>query len=107
MAYIDEAQQREYRRAWSQRRRARNRSWVQQYKLYMGCADCGYDAHHAALEFDHIGTDKRANVASLMSQDIALWAEIKKCEVVCGNCHNIRTYERMVAADKAERVPME
>ena len=87
----------EYMRKWSQERRARNRLLVQQYKVEKGCADCGYNEHHAALEFDHIADDKVANVASLMGQEKALWAEIAKCEVVCSNHHSIRTYERLMA----------
>ena len=67
-------------REWSRKRRERNRLLVQEYKVEKGCVDCGYNAHHAALEFDHHNGDKIANVASLMGQEKALWAEIEKCE---------------------------
>jgi hypothetical protein len=62
-----------------------------------GCVDCGYAAHPAALDFDHTTDEKVTNIAALVSRN-AKWetilAEIEKCEVVCSNCHRIRTVER-------------
>lgn len=85
----------EYQREWARRRRERNRKLVQDYKVEKGCADCGYNGHHAALEFDHISDNKVQNVATLMGKEKALWEEIAKCEVVCSNCHSIRTWNRL------------
>lgn len=72
------------------------REWVIAYKLEHGCADCGYSAHHAALDFDHRpGTTKVRDIKS--GQQLgwqALMDEVAKCDVVCANCHRIRTYER-------------
>lgn len=70
---------------------------VHAYKLEQGCADCGYDKHPAALEFDHMpGTVKLFNVGEKVAcyKGETIWAEIAKCEVVCANCHAIRTAER-------------
>ncbi len=65
-------------------------------KLERGCADCGYNAHPAALDFDHLpGAEKWRGVSRLMTvrwEKVA--EEIAKCEVVCANCHRIRTAER-------------
>lgn len=72
------------------------RKAIADYKVEKGCVDCGYNAHHAALEFDHLPEyDKVKSVASLMynSWEI-IWAEIAKCEIVCSNCHSIRTFNR-------------
>lgn len=65
-------------------------------KMERGCADCGYRAHPAALHFDHLpGTTKISEVSTLARRGRAdLLAEIAKCEVVCANCHAIRTAER-------------
>lgn len=73
------------------------RAVVQQYKVEQGCADCGYDSHHAALEFDHLpGVEKTRTVASLFYCSWErIWAEIAKCEVVCANCHAMRTMQRL------------
>src|SRR5215467_9540680 len=70
--------------------------WVNDYKVRVGCADCGYNAHPAALDFDHLpGAVKTRDIRS--GQNFgwqALMDEIEKCEVVCANCHRIRTVER-------------
>jgi hypothetical protein len=78
--------------------RIRKRSeFMDAYKLERGCADCGWAGHPAALEFDHLpGSAKvievsRLRVVGTMQQ---LLDEIAKCEVVCANCHRIRTAER-------------
>lgn len=70
------------------------KKFIAEYKLKIGCVDCGYNKHHSALEFDHIVGDKKLNVCFAKSTKQAL-EEIKKCEVVCSNCHRIRTYTRL------------
>jgi hypothetical protein len=75
---------------------------IHQYQLERGCADCGYNAHPAALEFDHRpGTEKLFNVGEKIgAKDKQLiWDEIAKCDVVCANCHAIRTYNRRVPVE--------
>jgi hypothetical protein len=73
------------------------------YKLRMGCKDCGYNENAVALEFDHVeeGTKVRS-VSQLSSLETAM-AEMKKCEVVCANCHRIRTQERLRRRHYAEK----
>ena len=73
-----------------------NRAYVNAFKLERGCADCGYRGHPAALQFDHLpGTHKLYKVTDLvMGNRKKLDAEIAKCEVVCANCHAIRTVTR-------------
>lgn len=49
------------------------------------------------FEIDHIGTDKFMSVGQMISQNYGLEAikrEIAKCEIVCANCHKIRTSTR-------------
>tara|TARA_R110000751_G_C13633083_1_gene466075 strand:+ start:313 stop:810 length:498 start_codon:yes stop_codon:yes gene_type:complete len=68
--------------------------FIADYKMERGCTDCGYRKHHTALEFDHIRGKKELNVC--LSKSIAqAKKEIEKCEVVCSNCHRIRTYNRL------------
>jgi hypothetical protein len=58
------------------------------------CSDCG-ESNPLLLEFDHID-DKSHNISAMIrshSPDSVL-KEIEKCEVVCANCHRLRTYER-------------
>lgn len=81
-------------------RRARyrqpKRDAIDALKLKRGCTDCGYRGHAAALEFDHLpGHVKRFNISEKMGRSIEeLLIEIAKCEVVCANCHRIRTVDR-------------
>lgn len=83
----------------SPRARKRAAKWrlSQLIKLYSGCVDCGYDAHAQALQFDHIGNDKKMNVSDMIRSDyswITIKEEIAKCEVRCANCHAMMTARR-------------
>ncbi len=74
---------------------------IQAIKVERGCADCGYANHPAALEFDHLpGFVKEHRIAQLANgaKRAKIMAEIAKCEVVCANCHRIRTAERLAQA---------
>ena len=66
------------------------------YKVEKGCESCGYNEHSAALQFDHIDpSQKHEAVATMMSKRRPaelVWEEIKKCRVLCANCHMVRTY---------------
>jgi hypothetical protein len=48
------------------------------------------------MDFDHLG-DKIAEVSLMVPTygTKSLLAEVAKCDVVCANCHRIRTYERL------------
>lgn len=70
---------------------------MQEIKLAKGCSDCGYKEHPAALDFDHLpGTEKLFNIGtSIATKPLrVVLAEIEKCEVVCANCHRVRTAKR-------------
>lgn len=89
------ARRSEVTRARSQR--AERQAYVNQIKIEQGCADCGYREHAVALDFDHVAGIKSADVAVLVRRLVPypeLDAEIAKCEVVCANCHRVRTLER-------------
>lgn len=58
------------------------------------CADCGKTFHPVCMDFDH-SFDKKFNVSQAKSLSIkSISKEIEKCEVVCSNCHRLRTYKR-------------
>ncbi len=77
-------------------RKARAHKWIKQLKLDSGCVDCGYAENPVALQFDHIGDDKEFTIAdNLTCSTERLEAEVAKCEVVCANCHHIRTHRRL------------
>ena len=73
------------------------RARLDELKLAAGCADCGYKGHPHALEFDHLpGSVKCFSIGTKLASfgTERVMAEIAKCEVVCANCHRIRTAER-------------
>jgi hypothetical protein len=63
-------------------------------KLARRCADCGWFGWARGLDWDHVRGEKVATIAILIGK-LASWtdvvAEMEKCEVVCANCHRIRT----------------
>ncbi len=77
------------------RRTARNKSVVEKLKS-SPCADCHQVFPVEAMDFDHL-YDKEALISKLVytAGTERLLAEISKCEVVCSNCHRIRTAERL------------
>ena len=71
----------------------RIKQFCSRVKMFKGCAICGYKKHPAALHFNHIDpTKKVANVSKLRSW-VKVKEEIRKCEVLCANCHAIKTVE--------------
>lgn len=85
--------------AWKARKtahRAETIVWYREQKAEP-CTDCGDSFHVAAMQFDHRdGTVKVADPATLASQGKRqkLEEEILKCDLVCANCHAVRTYNR-------------
>lgn len=66
------------------------------------CADCGGEFPYYVMQFDHLpGTEKRGNVSHMVHKGgrQAILDEIAKCEVVCANCHAVRTFERVAARE--------
>lgn len=78
----------------SLRNRVRLREMVDNIKQSNPCKDCGVFYPPCVMDFDHLHS-KEGNVASLVSKG-ASWRkiqqEISKCELVCSNCHRIRTH---------------
>ena len=61
-----------------------------------GCVDCGIN-NHIILDFDHL-RDKKYNISRMVHDGFswkAIKKEIAKCQIVCANCHRIRTYNRL------------
>lgn len=77
-------------------RSQQNRLKLITIKEKSGCIDCGYNLHHSALEFDHLPQyDKTCSVMSLIHRSWErIMEEVNKCEIVCANCHAIRTFNR-------------
>ncbi len=111
MAYKNKEHRKAYWRAWYKENRAdiiahvkrhRNKrlaeigSWINELKS-KPCADCKNTFHPVAMDFDHVKGKKIQNVSRLIRDGYSLdkiKLEIAKCEVVCANCHRIRTFSR-------------
>ena len=77
----------------------KNKAWHKskwdEFKTTLKCTQCGF-SHPAALDFHHIDPSKKEyNVHRLVAnkQFKKAHEEIKKCIVLCANCHRIHHYE--------------
>lgn len=63
------------------------------------CADCGQKFDAVCMDFDHLPDFEKSHNISYMIRHRMAWekieAEIAKCEVVCSNCHRLRTRDRL------------
>lgn len=58
------------------------------------CTDCGVTYPYYVMQFDHL-RDKNFGLAACRSiGKERIKEEISKCEVVCANCHMIRSHKR-------------
>lgn len=82
------------------------KSWLAEIKTKSGCVECGYNKAPVALDFDHLPGFKKIRDISNMAQHPTrnakeeILSELSKCEVVCSNCHRIRTANRAAGAIK-------
>ena len=72
--------------------------WVRSLKE-KPCTDCKKVYHYCAMDFDHRpGEKKDFNLNRVKTYSLKkLHAEIAKCDLVCANCHRIRTFKRIKA----------
>ncbi len=73
-------------------RRKKIRKWLYNYLLNHPCVDCP-EKDPVVLTFDHL-KDKYMTISLMASTGYSIERiekEIKKCEVVCANCHLRRT----------------
>lgn len=81
-----------------QRRTERREALNQRFKQGP-CMDCGGTFPPEAMDFDHTSDDKIDGVSEMIKQGrplAVIEAEIEKCDLVCANCHRIRTHTRRV-----------
>lgn len=67
------------------------------------CSDCKGEFPHECFDFDNV-IDEPGHVAislllSRNASDDAIQAELNRCQLVCANCHRIRTRTRYGALD--------
>ena len=75
------------------------------------CMDCGGSFPSVCMDFDHReGHEKLLTISYMVNRGNVslsrLIKEIEKCDVVCANCHRIRTHiTRRSVAQQVERTP--
>ena len=83
-----------YQRAQKTYQRKR-RALIDSFKS-VPCMDCGVVYPPYVMDFDHLPENEKSfTIGSYLNRDLdKLMDEIEKCDVVCSNCHRIRTYSR-------------
>jgi len=87
--------------SYVRRNKSRVTEFIEQYKRARSCVDCGFPGREYpyVLDFDHVDGDavKKFNIGSWSHTVLSIEAikqEIKKCELVCANCHRKRTFSK-------------
>lgn len=62
------------------------------------CMDCGNKFPSECMDFDHRNpSEKVAKVSLLLTYSLSrVLNEVEKCDIVCANCHRIRTNKRLM-----------
>lgn len=104
MTFNRKAYQQQYyqerKEEWSDRTKAKRRLYSrisEEIKRLSPCMDCDVSYPPYVMDFDHRpGVDKKFNISDYrnVSSVKALLDEIEKCDLVCANCHRIRTFTR-------------
>ena len=86
------------------RRRFEAREVVNKIKTENPCMDCGQKFHYCQMDFDHRDQDeKKKQVSYMLLHGIeTILNEVKKCDLVCANCHRDRTQRQIEQLPKIE-----
>lgn len=117
--YFYKGYAREYQRGWRKTKKGRESIRETQTKRYAvrsaiileaknkPCKDCGHEFPSYVMDFDHVRGDKKFEIGlrGRGSSLEALREEIEKCDVVCSNCHRIRTFARKSKTENSVTLP--
>lgn len=68
---------------------------VKRWKMRKGCSNCNFKAKHSVqLDIDHIipGKQSRRQAINTSWTKERLKKELSNCQVLCANCHRLKTY---------------
>lgn len=87
------AQNRMYKLKKSRGRYILFRVLLDLYKESEPCLDCNFYYPATCMDFDHVRGRKIKDVGKMMNCGAEkVQKEIEKCDLVCSNCHRIRTH---------------
>lgn len=72
-------------------------AWLRSLKAGRPCTDCGRIFDPQVMQWDHLPQfEKLGDVSAAFwgRSEAEILREIAKCELVCTNCHTIRTFTR-------------
>ena len=85
--------------------RAKEKAKWRLHKSTLKCTNCGFD-NPAALDFHHEDpSDKKDSVWRLVNNGrfTAAYEEMKKCIVLCANCHRVHHHEDRLQKKKKKK----
>ena len=92
---------------------------ISKFKIRQGCRKCGYRSNSACLHFDHLDRSTKSPITKSGYKNNTinlhgsggmyrlyqrkhpislLIAEIRKCQILCSNCHGEKTYPKRQVA---------
>lgn len=93
---------------YKDRAKKRNQQVTESIRLYIReqkdkpCQDCEKKYPYYVMDFDHHPEEEKLyNIANMARERLSLdlvKKEISKCDIVCSNCHRIRTHNRTKTA---------
>lgn len=76
----------------------KNKQIINKLKM-LPCTDCGLTYNPWQMDFDHLDSSQKIdNISELLCRGVSISKikqEIEKCELVCVNCHRIRTFVKL------------
>lgn len=73
------------------------REFCWRHKRLCGCLKCGIK-DPVVLEYDHVKGEKLASISQMITNTVSfetLKEEVRKCDVLCANCHRRKTANQL------------
>ena len=92
---INDAERKAYNNASAKKSRGKKYEYIRELKR-RPCLDCGGTFPPECMDFDHVTGIKSFNISANVHAHgkQKILDEIAKCEIICANCHRIRTVQR-------------
>ena len=85
---------REHINTYIRNRYRKHREFINSLK-HFPCMDCGAALPPYCMDFDHVRGTKSCSVPEMTCASLVkIQEEVNKCDLVCANCHHIRTDSR-------------